>query len=91
MNTELTQQAPIMETQISNSKELTSTSMKPLEGDMCLDASLWIWSLEQWTRLELDPSVNYSDPITLCSDRVELETTGLKDTIQKAPSSLTQF
>lgn len=89
-NTELTQPVLITETQIFNWKESTFIIMKQLEEDMSQEPSLWILNQEQWTQSELDHSDNYSDQITLCSDKPEPETTGPKVTTLKELNSLTQ-
>jgi len=52
---------------------------------------LWIWNPEPWTLLELDLSDNFSDPITLFSDKLELVTTGPKDITLKELNLLTLF
>jgi len=65
--------------------------MKPPEEDMSPEPSLWIWNPEPWTPLELDLSVNSSDPITSSSDKPEPVTTGPKDTTPKELNSLTPF
>jgi len=65
--------------------------MKLLEEDMSQEPFLWISNQEQWTQLELDPLDNSSDQITLFSDKLELETTGLKVTTLKELNLLTQF
>jgi len=83
MNTELTQLVPITETQIFNSKESTSTSMKQLVEDTSQELFLWILNQEQWTPLELDHSVNSSDQTTSFSDKVEPVTTGPRVTTLK--------
>jgi len=57
--------------------------MKPLEVDSSQELSLWILNQEQWTPSELDHSVNFSDLITLFSDKLVPVTTGLKVTILK--------
>lgn len=80
---------PITETLIFNWKESTSISMKPLEEDTSQEPSLWISSQELWTPLELDHSVNSSDPTTSSSDNPELETTGPRDTTPRELNSLT--
>ena len=87
-NTELTQLEPITETQIFNSKESTSSSMKQLEEDTSQELSLWISNQEPWIQLELDHSVNFSDQTTSFSDKLELVTTGLKVTTLKELNSL---
>jgi len=79
MNTESTPLEPIMETLIYNWKELMFISMKLLEEDMSPELSLWILNQEQWTQLEPDLLVNYSDLITSSLDKPEPETIGLKD------------
>ena len=83
MNTELTQLVPITETQIFNSKESTSISMKQPVEDTFQEPFLWILNQEQWTPLELDHSVNSSDQTTSFSDKVEPVTTGLRVTTLK--------
>ena len=90
-NTELTPPVPTTETQISNSKESMSTSMKPLEEDTFQEPSSWISNQEPWTPSELDHSVNSSDQTTSFSDKLELVTTGLKVTTLKELNSSTQF
>ena len=65
--------------------------MKLLEEDMSQELFLWILNQEQWTLLELDHSVNFSDQITSSSVKLELEITGLKVTILKELNLLTQF
>jgi len=79
MNTELTQPEPITETLIFNSKESTFTITKPPEEDTSQEPFLWIWNQVPWTQSELDHSDNSSDQTTLSSDKLEPETTGLKD------------
>jgi hypothetical protein len=79
MNTESTQPVPITETLIFNLKELMYIITKPPVVDSYQELSLWISNQEQWTQLELDHSVNFSDLITLFSDKLVLVTTGLKD------------
>lgn len=59
--------------------------------DLSQELSLWTLNLEQWTPLELDLSVNSSDPITSFSDKLELVTTGPKDITLKVLNSLTQY
>ena len=90
-NTESTPPVLITETLTCNSKESTFTTTKPLEEDTFPEQSLWILSLEQWTQLELDPSVNSSDLTTSFSDKVVPETTGPRVTTLKELNSLTQF
>jgi hypothetical protein len=79
MNTESTQPVPITETLIFNLKELMFIITKPPVVDLFQEPFLWISNQEQWTQLELDHSVNFSDLITLFSDKLVLVTTGLKD------------
>lgn len=57
---------------------------------MSQEPSLWIWSQEQWTPLELDPSDNFSDLTTSSSVKPEPETTGPRDITLKELNSLTQ-
>ena len=57
--------------------------MKPLVVDLYQELFLWILNLELWTPLELDHSVNYSDLITLFSDKLVQVTIGLKGIILK--------
>ena len=64
--------------------------MRPLEEDTSQELFLWILNPEQWTPLELDPSVNSSDLTTSSSDKVEPETTGPRDTTLKELNLLTQ-
>ena len=45
--------------------------------------SWWTWSLAPWTVSDLVHLVRSSDLTTLCSDRVELVTTGPRVTTQK--------
>merc|ERR1712160_231993 len=63
-------------TLISNSRESTSTSTKPLEEDTSQEPSSWISNQEPWTPSELDHSVNSSDQTTLSSDKPVPVTTG---------------
>jgi len=67
-----------------------STLTKPLEEDMSPELSLWILNPVPWTLLEPDLSDNFSDLITLSSDKPEPETTGPKDTTLKELNLLTQ-
>lgn len=91
MSTVLTQQVPIMEILICNSKESTSITMKPPVDVMYQELSWWISNQEPWTLYELVPSVNFSDPITLSLVKQELVTIGLKVTTLKVLSWLTQY
>ena len=91
MSTVLTQQVPIMEILICNSKESTSITMKPPVDVMYQELSWWISNQEPWTLYVLVPSVNFSDPITLSLVKQELVTIGLKVTTLKVLSWLTQY
>lgn len=82
-NTVLIPPVLITEILISNLKESMSITMKPLEVDMFQEPSLWILNQVPWTLSELVHSDNYSDLITLSSDKLELVTTGLKVTTLK--------
>jgi hypothetical protein len=90
INMELTQPVHIMAILIFNSKESMSITMKPLEEDTSQELSSWISNPEQWTLLEQDPLVNFSDLTTLSLDKLEPETTGPKDITLKALNLLTQ-
>ena len=57
--------------------------MKQQEVDMYQELSLWILNQVLWIQLEQDHLVNYSDQITLFSDKPEQVTTGQKVTILK--------
>jgi len=59
------------------------TSTKLLEEDMSQELSWWILNQVLWIQSELDHSDNYSDQITLFSDKPELVTIGQKDIILK--------
>merc|ERR1712021_299798 len=76
-------------TLISNSRESTFTSTKPLEEDTSQEQSSWISSQEPWMPSELDHSVNFSDQITSYSDKLVPVTTGPRVTTLKVPSSST--
>merc|ERR1711977_556983 len=89
MSTELTPLVPITVTQISNSRESTSTTTKPPVEDMSQEPSSWILSQEPWTPSELDHSVNSSDQTTSFSDKPVPVTTGPRVTTLKVLSSLT--
>jgi hypothetical protein len=80
-----------METPIFNSKELTFISMKPLEDVMFPELFSWILNQEPWTPLEQDHSDNSSDLITSFSDKLEQETTGLRDITPKELNLSIQF
>jgi len=58
-------------------------SMKQLVVDMYQEQSLWILNQVLWIQLEQDHLVNYSDQITLFSDKPEQVTIGQKVTILK--------
>merc|ERR1719424_2086213 len=89
-STVLTQPVPITVIPISNSRESTSTIMKPPVEDTSQEPSLWILSQEPWTQLEPDLSVNSSDQTTSSSDKPEPVTTGLRDITLRVLSLLTQ-
>lgn len=57
--------------------------MKQLVVDMYQELSLWILNQVLWIQLEQDHLVNYSDQITLFSDKPEQVTIGQKVTILK--------
>merc|ERR1712226_474459 len=88
-NTELTQPVPTTVTLISNSRESTSTTTKPLVEDTSQEPSSWISSQEPWTPSELDHSVNSSDQTTSFSDKLVPVTTGPRVTTPKVLSSST--
>jgi len=58
-------------------------STKLPEEDMSQELSWWILNQVLWIQSELDHSDNYSDQITLFSDKPELVTIGQKDIILK--------
>jgi len=58
---------------------------------MYQELSLWILNQEQWTQLELDHLVNFSDQTTSFSVKLELVTTGLKVTTPKELNLLIQY
>ncbi len=66
------------------------TTTRPVGGDMFPVRCSWTWSPALWTVCALVHMDRSSDPITSCSDRPELETTGPKVTTPKAPSSSTR-
>jgi len=68
-----------------------SISMKLLEEDMFQELFWWILNQVPWIPLELDHSDNYSDQITLFSDKPEQETIGQKVIILKELNWLIQF
>jgi len=80
-----------METLISNLRESTFITMRPLEVDMSPVLYSWILSQEPWTQSVLVLSVNSSDPTTSSSVKLVLVTTGPKVTTLKVLSSLTPF
>merc|ERR1712139_110116 len=88
-NTELTQPVPTTVTLISNSRESTSTTTRPLVEDTSQELSSWILSQEPWTPSELDHSVNSSDQITSSSDKLVPVTTGPRVTTPRVPNSST--
>ena len=65
--------------------------MKLPAEDSSQELFLWISNQEQWTQLEQDHLVNFSDQITLYSDKRVLVIIGLKDIILKVPNLLIQF
>merc|ERR1712144_152500 len=79
-----------MGTPISNLRESTSTTTRPLEEDTSQEPSSWILSQEPWTPSELDHSVNSSDQTTSSSDKLVPVTTGPRVTTPKVLSSSTQ-
>merc|ERR1712021_305430 len=78
---------PITVIPISNSRESTSTTTKPLVEDTSQEPSLWILSQEPWTPSEPDLSVNSSDLTTLSSDKPVPVTTGPRVITPREPSS----
>merc|ERR1712127_166277 len=86
MGTELTQPVPTTVTLISNSRESTSTTTRPLEEDTFQEPSSWISNQEPWTPSELDHSVNSSDQTTSSSDKPVPVTTGPRVITPKVPS-----
>merc|ERR1712070_184370 len=90
-STELTPPVPTTVTPISNSRESTSTTTRPLVADTFPEPSSWISSPEPWTPSELDLSVNSSDPTTSSSDKPVPVTTGPRVTTPRVPSSSTPF
>ena len=65
--------------------------MKPPVEDSYQELFLWISNQEQWTQLELDHLVNFSDQITSYLDKQVLVIIGLKDIILKELNLLIQF
>merc|ERR1711988_1323724 len=88
-STELTPPVPTTVTLISNSRESTSTTTKPLVADTSQEPSSWISSPEPWTPSELDLSVNSSDPTTSFSVKLVPVTTGPRVTTPRVLSSST--
>merc|ERR1712100_793309 len=88
-STELTPPVPTTVTLISNSRESTSTTTKPLVVDTSPEPSSWISSPEPWTPSEPDLSVNSSDPTTSFSDKPVPVTTGPRVTTPRVLSSST--
>merc|ERR1712147_248310 len=89
MNTVLTPPVLTTVTPISNSRESTSTTTKPLVDVTSPEPSSWISNPEPWTPSELDPSVNSSDPTTSSSDKPVPVTTGPRVTTPKVLNSST--
>merc|ERR1712048_1431198 len=85
-STVLTQPVPTTETPISNLRESTFTTTRPLVEDTSQEPSSWISSQEPWTQLEPDHSVNFSDQTTSSSDKPVLVTTGPRVTTPRVPS-----
>merc|ERR1712048_1393548 len=85
-STGLTQPVPTTETPISNLRESTFTTTRPLVEDTSQEPSSWISSQEPWTQLEPDHSVNFSDQTTSSSDKPVLVTTGPRVTTPRVPS-----
>merc|ERR1711998_604024 len=88
-STVLTQPVPTTVTPISNSRESTSTTTRPLVEDTSQEPSSWILSQEPWTPSELDHSVNSSYQTTSSSDKPVPVTTGPRVTTPRVPSSST--
>jgi len=65
--------------------------MKPPVVDLSQELFLWTSNQVRWTQLELDHSVNFSDLITLFSDKLVPVTTGLRVIILKVLNLLIQF
>merc|ERR1712127_800658 len=89
MGTELTQPVPTTVTLISNSRESTSTTTRPLEEDTFQEPSSWISNQEPWMPSELDHSDNSSDQTTSSSDKPVPVTTGPRVITPRVPSSST--
>merc|ERR1719231_1718953 len=83
---ELTQPVPTTVTLISNSRESTFTTTRPLVEDTSQEPSSWISNQEPWTPSELDHSDNSSDQTTSFSDKLVPVTTGLKVTTPRVPN-----
>jgi len=66
-------------------------TMKQLVDVTFPELFLWISNQEPWIQLEQDHLVNYSDLITSFSDKLELETTGLKGITPKELNLLIQY
>ncbi len=62
------------------------TTMRPAVEGMCPGRCSWTWSPAPWIACGRGHMDRSSDPITSCSDRAALVTTGPKVTTQKAPS-----
>ena len=89
-NTVLTQPVLITVTLISNLRESTSITTKPLEEDMSPELFSWTWNPEPWTQSELAPSVNSSDLTISSSVNLVPETTGPRATTPKELNLSTQ-
>lgn len=81
-----TQPAPTMATQICSWRESMYITMKHRVANTSPVLSWLILSQEPWTLLDQDRLERSTSQITLYLDRVVLETTGLKDIIQREPS-----
>merc|ERR1719408_935437 len=65
--------------------------MKQQVENMFHELFLSTWSLELWTQFDLVHSDRSSDQTTLCSDSLELATTGPRDITLRVLNSSTQF
>merc|ERR1711998_2009 len=88
-STVLTQPVPTTVIPISNLRESTSTTTRPLVEDTSQEPSSWILSQEPWTPSEPDHSVSSSDQTTSSSVRPVPVTTGPRVTTLKVLSSST--
>ncbi len=89
-STESTPLELIRESPICSWSASMCITTRPVVGDMCPVRCSWTWSPALWTVCALVHMGRSSDPITSCSDRPELETTGPKVTTPKVPSSSTR-